>query len=110
MCIFFLLLFVYTLPIVLDSYAVLSRELQPPKEGNSTVHYGTDDVGIEERADSGESLSHNYTDCCTAFNVSAKCLGFCIIQNILEGNTGQDPEQCESDFPSIVRCMAGKFI
>ena len=90
---------------------VLSRELQPPKEGNTTIHYGSDNVGIEERTDATvEPLNHNYTDCCTAFNVSAKCLGFCIIQNILEGNTGQDPEQCESDFPSIVRCMAGKFI
>lgn len=31
-----------------------------------------------------------------------------MIRNILEGNTGQDPEQCESDFPMIVHCMAGE--
>lgn len=91
--------------------AVLSRELQPPKEGNSTIHYGSDNVfEIEERTDPSDLLSHNYTDCCYAFNVSTKCLGFCTIQNILEGNTGQDPEQCEADFPSIVRCMAGKLV
>ncbi|XKL66935.1 hypothetical protein PGB90_010355 [Kerria lacca] len=86
---------------------VLSRELQPPKEGNATNHYGSDNVlEIEERSDPSELLNHNYTDCCTSFNVSAKCLGFCMIRNILEGNTGQDPEQCESDFPMIVHCMA----
>lgn len=39
-------------------------------------------------------------------NVSQHCLGFCNIQSILEGNTGQDPENCEADFPSIVKCMA----
>lgn len=87
---------------------MLSRELQPPKEGNSTIHYGSDNVlEIEERTDASELLHHNYTDCCNSFNVSTKCLGFCVIQNILYGNTGQDPEQCEADFPSIVHCMAG---
>ncbi|KAG8229762.1 hypothetical protein J437_LFUL007060 [Ladona fulva] len=50
--------------------------------------------------------NHNYTDCCIDANVSTNCLGFCSIQSILEGNTGQDPEVCEHDFPAIVRCMA----
>jgi hypothetical protein len=35
-------------------------------------------------------------------------MGFCNLKNILDGTTGQDPEQCEADFPSIVKCMAGK--
>ncbi|CAG9815870.1 unnamed protein product [Phaedon cochleariae] len=56
------------------------------------------------------SRNHNYTDCCLAKNVSSNCLGFCNIQSILEdyfsGTTGQDPEQCEPDFPAIVHCMA----
>lgn len=47
---------------------------------------------------------HNYTQCCVDAKVS--CLGFCNIQSILEGNTGQDPESCEADFPAIVKCMA----
>ncbi|KAJ1522116.1 hypothetical protein ONE63_002427 [Megalurothrips usitatus] len=47
---------------------------------------------------------HNYTQCCVHAKVS--CLGFCNIQSILEGNTGQDPESCEADFPAIVKCMA----
>jgi hypothetical protein len=34
-------------------------------------------------------------------------MGFCNLKNILDGTTGQDPEQCEADFPSIVKCMAG---
>ncbi|XP_030759730.1 Ig-like and fibronectin type-III domain-containing protein 1 isoform X2 [Sitophilus oryzae] len=55
---------------------------------------------------SGFMKNHNYTDCCIAQNVSTGCLGFCNIQSILEGSTGQDPENCEHDFPSIVRCMA----
>mgnify|MGYP005984910857 CR=1 FL=1 len=25
---------------------------------------------------------------------------------VIAGSTGQDPENCEGDFPSIVRCMA----
>lgn len=92
-------------------FVVLSRDLQPPKEGNVTNHYGSDNLlEIDERADPFDLLHHNYTDCCTSFNVSTKCLGFCIIQNILEGNTGQDPEQCEHDFPLIVHCMAGKLV
>lgn len=49
---------------------------------------------------------HNYTQCCIDAKVS--CLGFCNIQSILEGNTGQDPEHCEADFPAIVKCMAGE--
>lgn len=27
-------------------------------------------------------------------------------EHSLSGSTGQDPENCESDFPAIVRCMA----
>ena len=49
---------------------------------------------------------HNYTQCCIDAKVS--CLGFCNIQSILDGNTGQDPESCEADFPAIVKCMAGE--
>ncbi|XP_066261909.1 Ig-like and fibronectin type-III domain-containing protein 1 [Euwallacea similis] len=54
----------------------------------------------------GGIKNHNYTDCCMSKNVSNGCLGFCNIQSILEGSTGQDPENCEQDFPNIVRCMA----
>lgn len=69
---------------------VLSRDLVPPTEEPSSERGG----------------NHNYTDCCVALNVSSSCLGFCNIQSILEGTTGQDPEHCESDFQAIVRCMA----
>ncbi|KAF7279649.1 hypothetical protein GWI33_006881 [Rhynchophorus ferrugineus] len=66
------------------------------------------DVIIYEDAKPNNNFmkNHNYTDCCMAQNVSSGCLGFCNIQSILEGSTGQDPENCEQDFPSIVRCMA----
>ncbi|KAK8735036.1 hypothetical protein OTU49_005792, partial [Cherax quadricarinatus] len=49
---------------------------------------------------------HNYTTCCIENGVLPQCLGFCAIHNILEGNTGIDPEACESHFPLIVKCMA----
>ncbi|XP_068081772.1 Ig-like and fibronectin type-III domain-containing protein 2 [Anabrus simplex] len=78
--------------------SVLSRALLPPD--NVTVPF------LYE-GQKGESVrNHNYTDCCMASNVSQSCFGFCNIQSILDGNTGQDPEHCEKDFPAIVRCMA----
>ncbi|KAH8334760.1 hypothetical protein KR074_009919 [Drosophila pseudoananassae] len=51
-------------------------------------------------------VTHDFTECCERANVSAQCMGFCNVHNILDGTTGIDPEACERDFPSIVRCMA----
>ncbi|EDV97557.1 Ig-like and fibronectin type-III domain-containing protein 2 [Drosophila grimshawi] len=51
-------------------------------------------------------LTHDFTECCERANVSSQCMGFCNVHNILDGTTGIDPEACERDFPSIVRCMA----
>lgn len=51
-------------------------------------------------------ITHDFTDCCLAANVSDHCLGYCTVHNILDGTTGTEPEQCESDFPNIVKCMA----
>ncbi|BFF96530.1 Ig-like and fibronectin type-III domain-containing protein 2 [Drosophila madeirensis] len=51
-------------------------------------------------------VTHDFTECCERGNVSAPCMGFCNVHNILDGTTGIDPEACEKDFPSIVRCMA----
>ncbi|XP_045478484.1 Ig-like and fibronectin type-III domain-containing protein 2 [Harmonia axyridis] len=77
--------------------SVVSKALQPP--ANMT------DSSLEPKTPFS-SRNHNYTDCCQMRNVSSNCLGFCNIQSILEGSTGQDPENCEVDFPSIVKCMA----
>lgn len=52
------------------------------------------------------TITHDFTECCESFNVSTKCLGFCTIHNILDGTTGVEPEACENDFPSIIKCMA----
>ena len=35
-------------------------------------------------------------------------MGFCTIHNILEGTTKVQPEECEDQFPNIVKCMAGE--
>ncbi|XP_017019547.1 Ig-like and fibronectin type-III domain-containing protein 2 [Drosophila kikkawai] len=51
-------------------------------------------------------ITHDFTECCERANVSAQCMGFCNVHNILDGTTGVDPEACERDFPGIVRCMA----
>ncbi|XP_063625703.1 Ig-like and fibronectin type-III domain-containing protein 1 isoform X1 [Cydia splendana] len=79
---------------------VISRGLTPPENTNVTDSYSANLPTLSPLA-----LAHNYTDCCIAANVSKACLGFCSIQTILEG-TGQDPETCQPDFPSIVKCMA----
>ncbi|KAF9805949.1 hypothetical protein SFRURICE_004161 [Spodoptera frugiperda] len=79
---------------------VISRGLTPPENQNVTDSYSANIPTLSSLA-----LSHNYTDCCVAANVTKSCLGFCSIQTILEG-TGQDPETCQPDFPAIVKCMA----
>lgn len=71
-----------------------------PNRTNGTDADATDPLGaLVDR--------HNYTDCCRASNVSAGCLGFCTLRNILDGSTNQEPERCEDEFPAIVKCMAG---
>ena len=50
--------------------------------------------------------SHDYTECCRDAGVRTRCLGFCSIDNIMEGKAGQNPSACEPDFKKIVRCMA----
>jgi len=83
---------------------VLSGNLEPPPLENSTTGFS---FGREDVTEIVDLRNHNYTDCCVARNVSLGCLGFCNIQSILDGSTGQDPENCEPDFKSIVKCMAG---
>lgn len=51
-------------------------------------------------------MSHDFTDCCEAHNVTQECVGFCNVHNIIDGTTGIEPEVCEKDFPNIVKCMA----
>lgn len=78
--------------------SVLSRALLPPDNMTDPMLYDSQKGPL--------GRNHNYTDCCISNNVSSSCFGFCNIQSILEGNTGQDPENCEKDFPAIVKCMA----
>lgn len=78
--------------------SVLSKALLPPENGTDALLY-------EDQKPAINSRNHNYTECCLSKNVSSSCLGFCNIQSILEGSTGQDPENCETDFPAIVKCM-----
>ncbi|XP_073979651.1 Ig-like and fibronectin type-III domain-containing protein 1 [Rhodnius prolixus] len=79
--------------------SVLSRSLVPPALSPPSA-------SLIPVTPTEKPSNHNYTECCIALNVSYSCLGFCNIQSILDGTTGQDPEHCESDFQSIVKCMA----
>lgn len=89
---------------------VVSLSIQPP---NGTFGFpsegGSEDIPFEESYSSykgmGSIVGHNYTACCMAQNVSKGCLGFCTLQSILDGNTGE-PTQCENEFSQIVKCMA----
>lgn len=69
--------------------------------GNSTSLSADTDDPIEL-----DEYVHDFTDCCKSMNVSNKCLGFCTIHNIIDGTAGVEPDVCETDFPSIVKCMA----
>ncbi|XP_039449778.1 Ig-like and fibronectin type-III domain-containing protein 1 isoform X2 [Culex pipiens pallens] len=81
---------------------------------SSTTEHDEDDEDQEDLDEDGEEIvpeggprvEHDFTGCCQANNVSSTCLGFCVLHNILDGSTGVEPEQCEKDFPNIVRCMA----
>ncbi|KAG8287269.1 hypothetical protein J6590_042606 [Homalodisca vitripennis] len=81
--------------------SVLATNLQPPQ-----VSHAVSQTDVEDSVEATATTNHNYTSCCIDTNVSKGCLGFCNIQSILDGQTGQDPEKCEADFPAIVRCMA----
>ena len=99
--------------LLIINYILLSRwttvvpnNLQPPINVKPT----SDGSSATTEETSAQVANHNYTDCCTKSNVTSACMGFCSLKNILDGTTGQEPEQCEADFPSIVKCMAGKII
>lgn len=80
---------------------VISRGLTPPENQNTTDTYSANIPTSAGRA----LIAHNYTECCVSANVTKSCLGYCSIQSILDG-PGADPESCQADFPSIVKCMA----
>ncbi|EAA05182.4 AGAP011355-PA [Anopheles gambiae str. PEST] len=90
--------------------------LYPSPEGAGATSEADeeDDSSSDVYTDSEEEVSpdgvplvtHDFTDCCHANNVSDACMGFCVLHNILDGSAGAEPEQCERDFPNIVRCMA----
>lgn len=65
----------------------------------------TDDV-VESSSNVVETLVHDFRACCEVANVSSTCMGYCVLHNIIDGTTGTEPEACETDFPSIVQCMA----
>ncbi|CAG7831790.1 unnamed protein product, partial [Allacma fusca] len=89
---------------------VVSLSIRPP---NGTIGLPQEnvegDIPFEDSYSSykgqGTIVGHNYTSCCMAQNVSKGCLGFCTLQSILDGSTGE-PTLCENEFPLIVKCMA----
>ena len=98
-----------------SNISVLSASLRapspPPKtstspstqKGNSSSSPSTNVWGFSTER---PLYSHDYTECCKGAGVRTRCLGFCSIDNIMEGKAGQHPSACEPDFKKIVRCMA----
>ena len=85
----------YVNPSVTNQKPGEQSELMPPKIDSDSEYHNFP-----------PTITHDFTECCESFNVSTKCLGFCTIHNILDGTTGVEPEACETDFPSIIKCMA----
>lgn len=85
---------------------VVPSKLEPPSNINPASN-GNSSTTAAIDSTSSQIVNHNYTECCSSNNVTSACMGFCSLKNILDGTTGLDPEQCEADFPSIVKCMAG---
>lgn len=52
-------------------------DLLPPNEDSESIFNNLD-----------ESQLHSYEECCKFLNVSSSCLGFCTLQNILNGTAG----------------------
>lgn len=87
------------------SLYVVPSKLEPPSNINPASN-GNSSTTAAIDSTSSQIVNHNYTECCSSNNVTSACMGFCSLKNILDGTTGLDPEQCEADFPSIVKCMA----
>jgi hypothetical protein len=94
---------------------VLSPKLQPPKatapKAGTTVPPPTEDGTTRDSLDvwgysTARPITHDFSPCCRARNVSDGCSNFCSLKRILDGSTGVDPASCEADFPAIVSCMA----
>lgn len=98
--------FVRSEDLLMFLFIVIPSHLQPPADETSPEKKS---ASKSDTAVTKEIPNHNYTICCQENNVSMKCLGFCSLQQILNGTTGQEPEECEADFPTIVKCMAGIY-
>ena len=88
---------------------VVSPVLEPPAVPRSTAAPATSEA--RDAMDvwgysTARPITHDFTTCCTAANVTATCLPFCSLKAILDGSTEVEPSACESDFPAIVSCMA----
>lgn len=78
----------------LSSTASVNKTSAADNVGNSTSSDYLDDllppnVESESTFDNfEESQLHSYEECCKYTNVSSTCLGFCTLQNILNGTAG----------------------
>ena len=94
---------------------ILSDTLQPPtiehqyssteSSLSSAISSSKDSLDVWGFSN-GHPITHDFSDCCSRANISEPCQGFCSLKNILEGNAGASPTDCEEEFPAIVSCMA----
>ena len=68
---------------------VASDFTEAPDQGTDSDEAATKDSIDVWNYSTERPINHDYSDCCSAKNVSKSCLGFCNIKNILEGTTGE---------------------
>lgn len=90
---------------------VVSPVLEPPAVPRSTAAPDTATSAARDAMDvwgysTARPITHDFSPCCAAANVTATCLPFCSLKAILDGSTEVEPSACEGDFPAIVSCMA----
>lgn len=93
-------------PVLKSFHPLQVKSKKSPKTMEDTNSETNTSSADNPNAVVGSSIPHDFSQCCDNYNVSNKCMGFCSIQNIIDGNTGIEPEACEVDFPNIVNCMA----
>ncbi|XP_037904934.1 Ig-like and fibronectin type-III domain-containing protein 1 isoform X1 [Hermetia illucens] len=100
-------------PVVSSLHTLFIAKRQPIRGTDPTLEYERPpplppyvDSSRSPESTASTTPSHDFTECCEQNNVTAQCIGFCNVHNILDGTTGIEPEACEKDFPNIVKCMA----
>ena len=67
---------------------VVASDHQDDSDNDSDAAVTKDSIDVWNYS-TERPITHDYKDCCMERNVTKKCLDFCNIKNILDGDTGQ---------------------